>query len=159
MTLHLDFEGFCYPSWWNGAYADPASARSLDDMVQTRANAIELNVEYFVDNFRSNAIYADPGGTDSLANLGKAIDDSHDRGLTVLVKPLVDSKDDVWRGQFQPAGMAPPGQPPGSGHRSGRSPGIAVPRVPPSAPGRSAHCPASTRCAGTRQPVPCQPRP
>jgi len=106
LTLHLDFEGFAYPSWWNGAYADSASAQSLDDMVQTRANAIQLNVSYFVDTYRSNAIYADPVGTDSLANLGGAIDAAHARGLSVMVKPLVDSKDGIWRGQFQPTDTA-----------------------------------------------------
>ena len=105
MTLHLDFEGFAYPSWWNGAYADTASAQSLDDMVQTRANAIQLNVSYFVDTYRSNAIYAD-SGTESLANLGATIDAAHARGLAVLVKPLVDSKDGIWRGQFQPTDPA-----------------------------------------------------
>src|SRR5262245_4851269 len=106
MTLHLDFEGFCYPSWWKGAYAAAASRQSLDDMVTTRANAIELNVEYFVNTYDSNVIYADSVGTESLANLGKAIDDAHQRGLTVLVKPFVDSKDDTWRGQFQPSDTA-----------------------------------------------------
>jgi serralysin len=106
VTLHLAFEGFAYPSWWNGAYADPASSQSLGDMVQTQANAIELGGDYFVDTYRSNTIYADLVGTESLANLGAAIDQAHQRGLTVLVKPLVDSKDGTWRGAFQPSDPA-----------------------------------------------------
>jgi hypothetical protein len=106
VTLHLTFEGFAYPSFWNGAYADSASAQSLDDMVQTRANAIELTADYFVDTYQSSTIYADPGGTESLANLGGAIDAAHRRGLTVLVKPHVDSKDGIWRGEFQPSDPA-----------------------------------------------------
>jgi hypothetical protein len=106
LTLHLQFEGFAYPSWWNGAYADPASAQSLDDMMATRANAIALGGDYFVDTGHSNTIYADPVGTESLANLGAAIDAAHRRGLTVLVKPLVDAKDGTWRGAFQPSDPA-----------------------------------------------------
>ena len=102
MTLQLQFKGFAYPSWWNGAYADPASAQSLDDMTQTRANSIELGAEYFVDTSTSNTIYADSVATENLANLGAAIDAAHARGLTVLVKPLVDSTDGIWRGEFRP---------------------------------------------------------
>jgi serralysin len=106
VTLQLQFKGFAYPSWWNGAYADPASSQSLDDMAQTHANAIELGGDYFVNTYQSNSIYADPVGTESLANLGTAIDQAHQHGLTVLVKPLVDSKDGTWRGQFQPSNPA-----------------------------------------------------
>ena len=92
MTLQLQFEGFAYPSWWNGAYADPVSAQSLDDMVQTHANAIELGPEYFVDTSTSTTIYADSVATETLANLAVAIDQAQARGLTVLVKPLVDRR-------------------------------------------------------------------
>ena len=35
-----------------------------------------------------------------------AIDAAHTRGLAVLVKPLVDSKDGIWRGQFEPTDAA-----------------------------------------------------
>jgi len=106
VTLQLQFKGFAYQSWSNGAYADPASAQSLDDMVQTHANAIALGDDYFVDTYKSNTVYADPVRTESLADLGIAIDEAHQRGLTVLVKPLVDSKDFAWRGFFQPSDPA-----------------------------------------------------
>ena len=75
-------------------------------MMRTHANAIELGPEYFVDTSTSTTIYADSVATETLANLGVAIDQAHARGLTVLVKPLVDSKDGIWRGEFQPSNPA-----------------------------------------------------
>jgi hypothetical protein len=69
LTLVLQYQGFDYISYYNGAFED---ADSLGDLLQTEANAVALNLRYGIDSVNSIA-YADPNYTDSLDALSGTI--------------------------------------------------------------------------------------
>ena len=83
MTLALQYKGFNYTSYYNGAYED---ADSLADLSQTGANAVALNLQYGIDSVNSIA-YADPNYTDSLDALSSTIQLAQGYGLSVMVHP------------------------------------------------------------------------
>jgi Ca2+-binding RTX toxin-like protein len=103
MSGVFQFQGFNYASWWNGNFAASASEQSMDEIVAMRANSIAITPSYYVSSKTSSDIYADPKKTESLANIANAIDDAHARGLTVLLKPHVDSLDGTWRAKLTPS--------------------------------------------------------
>ncbi len=108
MTLALQYKGFNYTSYYNGAYED---ANSLAALSQTGANAVALNLQYGIDSVNSIA-YADPSYTDSLDALSSTIQEALGYGLSVMVRPLIDFVDPErnpeydqgeWRAYFNPS--------------------------------------------------------
>ncbi len=93
MPQLFEYQGFGYASWWNGNFSAPASAQSLDEIVGAHANSVAVTASYVMASRTASDIYADPLKTESLANVGTAIDQAHARGLTVLLKPHVDPLD------------------------------------------------------------------
>ena len=61
MTLVLQYRGFDYVSYYNGAFE---AADSLAALAQTGANAVALNLQYGIDSVNSIA-YADANYTDT----------------------------------------------------------------------------------------------
>ncbi len=98
--------GFAYTSWFNGGFTELSSKSSLDKMSADSANATSITSTYYVHNFTSNDVYADPTHTELLDSVSTAIDDAHARGLDVMLKPHVDLLDGVWRGQFEPTDVS-----------------------------------------------------
>jgi GTA TIM-barrel-like domain len=108
VTLVLQYKGFNYTSYYNGAYED---ADSLVALAQTGANAVALNLQYGIDSVASIA-YADPNYTDSLDALASTIQEALGYGLSVMVRPLIDFVDPDrnpeynpgdWRAYFNPS--------------------------------------------------------
>ena len=97
-------------SAWDKDLNDPATAaqldQSLDDLVHTGATWVALNVFEFQDTLLSTTIAADPSlwSTDDLS-VARAVQEMHDRGLKVLLKPMVDVKSPnyPWRGWIPPS--------------------------------------------------------
>jgi hypothetical protein len=56
LTLALQYKGFNYSSYYNGAYED---ADSLAALSQTGANAVALNLQYGIDSVNSIRIGKD----------------------------------------------------------------------------------------------------
>ncbi|MGB7603755.1 MAG: hypothetical protein WBM24_25880, partial [Candidatus Sulfotelmatobacter sp.] len=69
MTLALQYKGFDYVAFFNGAYEDD---NSLPQLTQTGANSIEATLDYGID-VNTSQVVADPNFTDSLAALGSTI--------------------------------------------------------------------------------------
>ena len=67
MTFSLQYKGFDYIAFYNGAYED---SNSLPSLVLTGANSIEATLEYGI-NVTTSQVVADPNFTDSLAALGQ----------------------------------------------------------------------------------------
>src|ERR1700686_355411 len=111
MTFSLQYKGFDYVAFFNGAYED---SDSLPSLVQTGANSIEATLEYGIDVTTSQVV-ADASCTDSLAALGKTIAQAESLGLSVMVRPLIDFLDPAeiapysvgdWRQTYQPTNVA-----------------------------------------------------
>ena len=68
-TFSLQYKGFDYVAFYNGAYEN---SNSLPTLVQTGANSIEATLDYGIDVATSQVV-ADPNYTDSLAALGNTI--------------------------------------------------------------------------------------
>ena len=111
MTLALQYRGFDYVAFFNGAYEDN---NSLSDLAQTGANSIEATLDYGID-VNTSQVVADPNYTDSLAALGSTIAQAKQLGLSAMVRPLIDFLDSSeigsysvgeWRQDYQPTNVA-----------------------------------------------------
>ncbi len=102
----FEIQGFGYASWWNGNFAQAASTNALGEIAGMQANAVAITASWYMANSTSSDIYADPLKTESFANVAKAIDDAHARGLSVLLKPHVDALDGKPRMQTAPTDPA-----------------------------------------------------
>ncbi len=105
------YQGFNYVSYYNGAYEN---ADSLPALVATGANAAALTLDYGID-VNNSTVYADSNYTDSLTALGDTIAEAKSRGLSVMVRPLIDFLDPAkigsysvgeWRSLYNPGNPA-----------------------------------------------------
>jgi hypothetical protein len=94
--FYLTYKGFNYVSYYNGAYEN---ADSLPALVGTGANAAALTLEYGID-VQNSAVYADATYTDSLTALAATITEANSRGLSVMVRPLIDFLDPAKIGSY-----------------------------------------------------------
>src|ERR1039457_4595741 len=86
VTFSLQYKGFDYVAFFNGAYED---SNSLPSLVQTGANSIEVTLDNGI-NVKTSQVVADANYTDSLAALGNAIHQAESLSLSVMVRPLID---------------------------------------------------------------------
>jgi len=101
--LVWSMRGFNYPSWWHDEYLSPQSSASLDRIAGTGANWVTIVPTQYMETERSVIIAPETNGrTASDVALARAIDDAHARGLKVLLKPHVDVRNDIWRGEIRP---------------------------------------------------------
>ena len=68
-NFSLQYKGFDYVAFYNGAYEN---SDSLPSLAQTGANSIEATLDYGID-VRTSQVVADPNYTDSLSALGATI--------------------------------------------------------------------------------------
>ena len=110
-AFSLQYKGFDYVAFYNGAYEN---ADSLPSLAQTGANSIEATLDYGIDVATSQVV-ADPNYTDSLAALGTTIAQAESLGLSVMVRPLIDFLNPTesapysvgeWRQDYQPTNVA-----------------------------------------------------
>ena len=107
----LQYKGFDYVAFYNGAYEN---SDSLPSLVQTGANSIETTLDYGI-NAQTSQVVADPNYTDSLSALGATIAQAESLGLSVMVRPLIDFLNPTesapysvgeWRQDYQPTDVA-----------------------------------------------------
>jgi hypothetical protein len=110
-AFSLQYKGFDYVAFYNGAYEN---SDSLPSLVQTGANSIEATLDYGIDA-KTSQVVADPNYTDSLAALGNTIAQAESLGLSVMVRPLIDFLNPAesapysvgdWRQDYQPTNVA-----------------------------------------------------
>ena len=110
-ALSLTYKGFNYVSYYNGAYEN---ADSLPALVGIGANAAALTLDFGI-NVQNSSVYADATYTDSLTALGSTIAEANRRGLSVMVRPLIDFLDPSkigsysvgdWRSWYNPTNPA-----------------------------------------------------
>jgi Ca2+-binding RTX toxin-like protein len=86
-------EGFGFPSNYNGAFVTSAARDAMQAVADTNANSIELAPRLFTDTRHSDDVFADPGKTESDANILQAIANAQALGLSVSLKPMVSALD------------------------------------------------------------------
>ena len=96
-------KGISYATWWSGNYSTPDADLALARLADTGANWVSIIVTQYQDNVNSTAI-APTEGTPTDADVIHAINEAHDLGLKVMLKPHVDLWDDPahWRGEIGP---------------------------------------------------------
>ena len=82
--------GMAIPSWWHDKYEGPAAATALDALAETGADVLELTPTWYQDDLNSDTIYADPFKTASDPGVLAMIQQAHDAGMEVLLKPHLD---------------------------------------------------------------------
>lgn len=85
-ALHLQYQGFNYPAFYNGGYENGDTLASLQ---ATGSNSVALEDEYSID-VQNSTIVSDPNYTDSLTSLGDTIKEAEADGQQVMVRPLID---------------------------------------------------------------------
>jgi len=78
--------------------------QSLDNMVADGVNWVALNVFWFQDDLTSTAIAPryDLWSTPE-ASVERAVEEIHSRGMSVLLKPMLDVASGQWRGEIPPS--------------------------------------------------------
>jgi hypothetical protein len=95
-------KGVTFATWWEGEYSTPQAKRSLANLAATGANWVAIVVTGYQTTHASTAITRVPPSTPTDADLAHVIDEAHDLGLRVMLKPHVDLADDPahWRGDI-----------------------------------------------------------
>ncbi len=93
--------GIAYTAWWSGEYTRPDAGQSLTRLAETGAGWISLLATGYQDTIDSTTIYTN-SATPTDAELVHVIQQAHDLGLQVMLKPHVDLWADPnhWRGEI-----------------------------------------------------------
>jgi hypothetical protein len=94
-------KGVSYTAWQKDAMLSPESDASLAAIRDTGANWIAICVWWFRDNVDSTVIEPDyTRYSASPESVIHAIQKSHELGMKVMLKPMVDLRDGTWRGEI-----------------------------------------------------------
>jgi len=96
--------GTSYTAWSYGAYNTSDSDESLFRMSRTNTEWVAINVWWFQDNLTSTRIYPRPDlYSASNGSVIHAINRTHELGMKVMLKPVVDPIEGGWRGEIPPS--------------------------------------------------------
>lgn len=98
----FDIQGFGFKSDWNGEFRTGAAQSAMQGLAATNANAISIAPRFFTGGMTSSEVIADPGKTESDANIAATIADAHALGLSVLLKPMVTGLDGTGAHELRP---------------------------------------------------------
>lgn len=99
----FDIQGFGFKSDWNGEFRTSAAHAAMEGLAATHANSISIAPRLFTAGKNANDVIADPGKTESDANIAATIVDAHNLGLSVLLKPMITGLDGTNQGQLAPS--------------------------------------------------------
>lgn len=101
MSEKLFIKGFTYG--WSASRGNYRQSWALDSMrklKETGSEWIALSFYTYQDTFSSTKIPFDYGYTVTDRDIERAIKNAHEMGLKVCLKPVVNSKDGVWRAEI-----------------------------------------------------------
>jgi hypothetical protein len=101
----FQFNGITHTSYQANEYNTPAGVTSQDALAATAANWAGVLVTQYQANATSTSI-STTGSTPTDAAVVAAIQEFHNKGLKVMLKPHVDALSGEWRGTFQPSNVA-----------------------------------------------------
>ena len=109
----IDMKGISYTAWQPEAMLSPESDASLAAAREAGSNWIAICVWWFQDDVNSTVIEPDytcePDEPDDTCysatpdSVVHAIQTSHNLGMKVMLKPMVDCQNGVWRGEINPS--------------------------------------------------------
>ncbi len=88
-----------WPPWYDSADSD----ESLLRLSETNTEWVAICPFWYQNNINSTKIYADLSMTPTNESVSHAINRTHDLGMKVMLKPMVDPKDGHWRGEIPPS--------------------------------------------------------
>ncbi|MGA2329314.1 MAG: hypothetical protein ABSH05_23885 [Bryobacteraceae bacterium] len=101
----FEYNGIIHVSWWYNEYTYAAATTSRQALATTHANWASVLVTWYQSTITSTSIAADSIKTPTDDALRQAIQELHNQGLKVMLKPHVDLSQDPnhWRGEINPA--------------------------------------------------------
>jgi Glycoside Hydrolase Family 113 len=97
------YEGLTHVSWATNEYNSAAGTASQDALAATGATWAGVLVTWYQADATATTIAPNPNSTPTDAAVVAAIQEFHNQGLKVMLKPHVDGTDGSWRGTFQPS--------------------------------------------------------
>ena len=101
----FQFYGITHVSWWFDEYTYATATASRNDLAATHANWAGVRVTWFQPSIAANAMAPSSTQTPTDAAVTQAIQELHNKGIKVMLKPHVDVNDAAgsWRGNINPA--------------------------------------------------------
>ncbi|MEK7214412.1 MAG: hypothetical protein AAB289_02295, partial [Chloroflexota bacterium] len=97
--------GFSIVGWNQGDLATPRAEGVLRSMAAAGANAVSIVPTWYQASGESRAVSPEaPGSGTQLTEVRSLVRIGRELGLHVTLKPHVDARDGVWRGDFLPGG-------------------------------------------------------
>jgi len=94
-------KGMSYPAYTKKVLSKSKSDLRLTQLERTGTKWVALVPVWYQKNYKSNNIYqASFSATDK--SVIHAINKIHDLDMKVMLKPYVDSEDEIWRAEFEP---------------------------------------------------------
>ena len=97
----FQYYGITHVSWSYYEYTSAAATTSRNDLAATKFNWAGVLVTWYQPTIKSNAMLS-TFNTPSDAAVTQAIQEFHDKGIKVMLKPHVDVNDQSWRGNIKP---------------------------------------------------------
>lgn len=105
-TKIFSWEGISFPSYVQNRYAGAGSDAALTEVVATGANSVAIIPTFYAQNLSSTSMGPVTGRSETLDSTRHAIDQAHEDGLKVMLKPHVDTQSGDWRAEFRPSDPA-----------------------------------------------------
>lgn len=78
----------------------------FDHLGNLGINSISINFPFYQANWQANEVTASPVNTPTIEELKVVIEEAHDSGLNVMIRPIMDEQaflpSNMWRGQIKP---------------------------------------------------------
>jgi uncharacterized protein (TIGR03437 family) len=104
-TGGFQFDGITHVSWWFDEYTYAAATASRNSLAATNANWAGVLVTWYQPSITANAMAPSSTQTPTDAAVRQAIQEFHNLGIKVMLKPHVDVNDAAssWRGNINPS--------------------------------------------------------
>jgi len=99
---HTFMKGMNYAGLDRDVFNSPESDEAIDHLASTGANWVAVNLYWYQDSRSSTMIQPDAEKTVSDASLIHLIDYIHQKGMKVMLKPMIEARDGTWRSRFFP---------------------------------------------------------
>jgi len=84
----------------NGYYSSPAGLSDVEEICRLGVKWVALMATVMQDSYSSVKMYSDYRYTPSDCELAAVIDRLHESGVKVMLKPIIECHDSVWRGMI-----------------------------------------------------------
>jgi hypothetical protein len=98
--------GMSYCGFWQNVFSSPESDAAVDSMAATNVKWLSVCVWWFQETETSSTIFpfteGEDWGTPTDESIRHLVEYAHARGMSVMLKPMVDPMDGAWRADINP---------------------------------------------------------